>query len=309
LRLFKYVHPDRINILENLSIRFTQPNELNDPFELLLNISALMSEQQYRTLLDPVWTSAETEENYKNLLPNVIEENLSFLSPADRQGLHEILTSFEFPALLKKILDPIILPHLTGKQPGMNFNLKNDLSKRFGILSLTTRNDNLTMWSHYAFDHKGFVIELNPESQIFQNTKSQIKLFTSLQKVSYKVQRPTATLLDSLDKAGGVSRLLKKIFLAKSSDWKYEQEIRMLSTLNDELIREVFPGIFVKELEPSSILNIFLGVNSDVTLKEDILKILARPNLSHTGIFQSVIDENEYKVIFERVDREHSPLI
>ncbi|NIJ55452.1 hypothetical protein FHS68_004641 [Dyadobacter arcticus] len=72
---------------------------------------------------------------------------------------------------------------------------------------------------------------------------------------------------------------------------------------------ELNDPIFVRNLEPASILNIFFGVNSDVTLKEDILKILARPNLSHVGVFQSVIDENEYKVIFERVDREHSPLI
>lgn len=301
MRLYKYVHPDRINILENLSIRFTQPNELNDPFELLLNISALMTESQYRNFLGPLLSNVEIQEDFYNLIPDVIDENLSFLTPAEKQVFEQFLKSSELPTLLNTLLDPVILPHLTAKQPGLNFNLKNDLNNRFGILSLTTRNDNLTMWSHYAFEHKGFVIELSPESQIFQNNKSRIKLFRSLQKVSYRAQRPSATLLDSLDNAEGFSSLLRKTFLTKSLDWKYEQEVRMLTTLNEDNIREVSPGIFVKGLEAASILNIFLGVNSNATLKEDILKILARPDLSHVGVFQSIIDENEYKVVFESV--------
>jgi hypothetical protein len=261
-----------------------------------------MTESQYRDFLGPLLSNFEIQEDFRNLIPNVIDENLSFLSPAEKELVEQFLKSYELPTLFNALLDPLILPHLTAKQPGLNFNLKNDLNNRFGILSLTTRNDNLTMWSHYAFEHKGFVIELSPESQIFQNAKSKIKLFRSLQKVSYRTQRPSATLLDSLDNAQGLSSLLRKIFLTKSLDWKYEQELRMLTTLNDEGVREVSPGIFVKEFEDASIQNIFLGVNSSVTLKGDILKILARPDLSHVGVFQGVIDENEYKVIFESVD-------
>ncbi|MCF0072230.1 DUF2971 domain-containing protein [Dyadobacter sp. CY261] len=261
-----------------------------------------MTESQYRNFLGPLLSNFEIQEDFQNLIPNVIDENLSFLSPAEKKVIEQFLKSSQLPTLFSTLLDPLILLHLTAKQPGLNFNLKNDLNNRFGILSLTTRNDNLTMWSHYAFEHKGFVIELRPESQIFQNAKSKIKLFRSLQKVSYRGQRPSATLLDSLDNAQGLSSLLRKIFLMKSLDWKYEQELRMLTTLNDEGVREVSPGIFVKGLEAASILNVFLGVNSNATLKEDILKILARPDLSHVGVFQGVIDENEYEVIFESVN-------
>jgi hypothetical protein len=268
-----------------------------------------MTESQYRDFLYPLLAHAQVQEDYHNLLPNVIEEKLSFLTPAERQGLQQFLTSFELPILFKVILDPIVLPQLTAKQPGLNFNLKNDLNKRFGILSLTTRNDNLTMWSHYALDHKGFVIELDPASQIFRNTKSKVKLFRTLQKVSYKSHRPTGTLLDSMDSTEGLSNLLKKIFLTKSFDWKYEQEIRMLSALNDENIREVSPGIFVRDLQPSSILNIHFGINSDPALKRDILRLLAHPSLSHVGVFQGVIHEDEYRVVFEKADRLNSELI
>ena len=34
MSLYKYVTPDRLDILKNLLIRFTQPTALNDPLEL-----------------------------------------------------------------------------------------------------------------------------------------------------------------------------------------------------------------------------------------------------------------------------------
>jgi hypothetical protein len=37
--VFKYLHPDRIDVLKNGLIRFTQPAALNDPFELRPNLS------------------------------------------------------------------------------------------------------------------------------------------------------------------------------------------------------------------------------------------------------------------------------
>ncbi|MEO6825094.1 MAG: hypothetical protein ABI167_10310 [Nitrosospira sp.] len=32
-RIYKYVPQDRIDVLQNLTVRFTQPSALNDPFE------------------------------------------------------------------------------------------------------------------------------------------------------------------------------------------------------------------------------------------------------------------------------------
>jgi len=34
MTLYKYLHPDRIDLLQNLLIRFTQPGAFNDPFEM-----------------------------------------------------------------------------------------------------------------------------------------------------------------------------------------------------------------------------------------------------------------------------------
>src|SRR5580704_8300042 len=44
--VYKYLHPDRIDVLENGMIRFSQPRDLNDPFET--NISDLEYRREIR---------------------------------------------------------------------------------------------------------------------------------------------------------------------------------------------------------------------------------------------------------------------
>jgi hypothetical protein len=44
MTLFKYIRPERIDVIENLEIRFTQPDALNDPFELRPHFDSLVAE-------------------------------------------------------------------------------------------------------------------------------------------------------------------------------------------------------------------------------------------------------------------------
>jgi len=44
MTLFKYIRPERIDIIENLEIRFTQPDALNDPFELHPHFESIVAE-------------------------------------------------------------------------------------------------------------------------------------------------------------------------------------------------------------------------------------------------------------------------
>jgi hypothetical protein len=44
MTLFKYIRPERIDMIENLEIRFTQPDALNDPFELHPHFESIVAE-------------------------------------------------------------------------------------------------------------------------------------------------------------------------------------------------------------------------------------------------------------------------
>ncbi len=50
--VYKYLHPDRLDVLSNGRIRFTQPAVLNDPFETLPAFTAFRDTQQKEIALD-----------------------------------------------------------------------------------------------------------------------------------------------------------------------------------------------------------------------------------------------------------------
>src|SRR5437870_3881441 len=43
--LYKYLSPDRIDVLENQQIRFSQPRALNDPFEFSPALKAVLTDE------------------------------------------------------------------------------------------------------------------------------------------------------------------------------------------------------------------------------------------------------------------------
>ena len=46
--LYKYLPPERIDVIQNCKIRFTQYGDFNDPFELNANITKLAEENEIK---------------------------------------------------------------------------------------------------------------------------------------------------------------------------------------------------------------------------------------------------------------------
>jgi hypothetical protein len=128
MKLYKYVSLDRIDILKNRSIRFTQPLNWNDPFDMLKSVNNPITKYDCTGFL-----------NTKDILMyEIIIADINYLG-----------------------------------------------------LSLTENNNNLLMWSHYAENHKGFVIEFNTNSKMFiDHDKSLFK------KVKYTTKRPSLLPID-----------------------------------------------------------------------------------------------------------------
>ncbi|MFQ2273098.1 DUF2971 domain-containing protein [Aeromonas hydrophila] len=96
-----------------------------------------------------------------------------------------------------------------------------------GIISLTRKNDDILMWSHYADNHKGMCIGLEED---FANHKAETGLLLDDPllpiPVSYNQNR-----LD-INKAISIDRFAHDLYRAqvlnKYEEWKYEQEERIL---------------------------------------------------------------------------------
>lgn len=103
--LFKYLHPDRTDVLLGQSIRFSSPAALNDPFELKPHLAALASPEHM-------------EAHITRILPELVREELEKLPSEVRalipvEALHGILLR-QFPEAKRNIqgMADLLMPTL-----------------------------------------------------------------------------------------------------------------------------------------------------------------------------------------------------
>jgi len=95
--------------------------------------------------------------------------------------------------------------------------------KTIGIVSFSASRDNLLMWSHYADEHRGMVLELDATHSFFADN---IRQHRYLRPVRYRQQRITEKPPEKSDYES-----LLDLFFVKSRDWTYEQEHRLTCEL------------------------------------------------------------------------------
>lgn len=172
-------------------------------------------------------------------------------------------------------------------------NINMGMNDNFGILSLTTEKDNLLMWSHYANSHKGFVVEFDSNNDFF-NTQIDAKFFYGkLHEVKYSEKRPSGKLADFED--------ITSVCLIKNKEWKYENEYRMFMPL--EKAKSSTNDLFLFEFPSKMIKAVYLGCNMSIENKNLLIELLkSEQYLKHIEIFQSIISEEDYKLVFNKID-------
>lgn len=282
MKLYKYFHPDRIDVLRNGKIRFSQPGAFNDPYEMQMyidkdllscDLTALM-EQEFK---DIIW------KEYKKL-PKNIKDKMSFnyfWQQAVAKKSHVIQKIDEFSTHLPNQLNDKIF------QPNAD--------KVIGVLCLTERKDNLLMWAHYALDHKGFVIEFDTQHPFFNHDLHNEKPYHRLNKVNYSEEVPKTSLLDleSFD-----------FILTKSLDWRYEEEWRMIRPLkeNNEKISATPFDLYLFSIPCEAIIKIILGCRHSIELKSTIQKLIAERRLSHVILEEAKLNRSKFGLNFAQID-------
>ncbi len=305
MRVFKYLHPNRTDVLANHSIRFTPPLELNDPFEQLPYISKIMEPEVYETIMNP--SLADVIEN-PNLIKQVIDDPENNISQDIRDALnHSLKDQYNLSDILSMFSQGFLKPILTSKEQldlDLSKMMKERFNQRFGILSLTQDHDSSLMWAHYGDSHRGFVIEFDPESELFKNPNSKIKGIRNLRKVIYRKKRPEMSALGAMavdhNKLNG---FVSKVFLVKSSEWRYEKELRQIAYFEDPN-RDFFineHGISLSKFAPKSILNVYLGCNISPETKMEIMNILSEPCYHHVSLYQAFLNKIHYSLNFEQI--------
>ena len=146
MRLYKYLHPDRIDVLKSGLIRFTPAGGFNDPFDMKPNIQGVHSRKGWDT-------------EFPSALDKVIAEQYEALPPEQRK----LMTLDQLKNRIKanrQSLQDDGYKSLLEITPSIRKTVESAFDAHIGVLSLTEKPDNLPMWAHYADEHRGFVMEL-----------------------------------------------------------------------------------------------------------------------------------------------------
>ena len=284
---YKYVTAERIDILQNRLIRFTQPNALNDPFEARPNFHALTTKEGFAGAFADMIRKAPTVvwEDFRR----VTQTNLDQRAFADKLE--------KDPHYAEQVHKNVGLSDPRTYARKRTYELCNVV----GILSLSETPNNLLMWSHYAEDHTGFVLMLDSSHDFFKG-ETPLPRFAKPEPVQYKSERPCTTVEEVIVKKTTVST----IFLIKSSDWQYEKESRYLKFLNDADERHKSPNtppVELFRLPPKCIKGVILGCRSSKELKDSIVALRRDdPEFEHLQIQQAGASTKHYRLGIKEVE-------
>lgn len=150
--LYKYLPMKRRDILERGMIRFSQPGDFNDPFDLNPRFQLMSKADLARG-------------------PQAFQEMLRTLQPGiQRASAETAITDGMYSLNNSKIARSLF-------------------DSKFGVLSLSESPNNLLMWAHYADCHRGFVLQLDETHEFFApRTFDGQELVLS--RVEYSDERP-----------------------------------------------------------------------------------------------------------------------
>lgn len=274
---YKYVdHESLTKILEGQSLKVTNPVDFNDPFDCDLPRMDIESQQLCDEILDGI--SKDFKDN--NVFNSAIDEMLK--------------------PLLSLIHDPV-KEMLNGWDKVIN---------NFRILALTTKSTNILMWSHYANNHTGAVLELAfdtnernliakveycPKQTLLKDIISGFlkKTFSSaFKKPDFKpseifslfpeMQKDAAIFFNELEYR------VANFLIQKLNIWQYEEEHRMLLQKDHKNLTKI-GNMDLLPIKPHNLTSVIFGVNSSQKMQNDIMSLL-RDFYPNTKVSQAFKD-------------------
>jgi Protein of unknown function (DUF2971) len=218
------------NVLTESELYFSSPKRFNDPYDCGLPF------RQHPDNLDPIIIMQEVEATASKRFPELANDRMAF----DQKCAKQVMLIQQNPESWFE----------------MNWGYRpEDLSRVFGVLSLTPHPDNYLMWSHYSNSHSGFCVE-------FDTRKLVESIAGHFQKVKYTDDIPLFSIKDRLE-----SELAEKLIYTKSKTWEYEDEYR-LSRIHK-------PDVAIK-FNPEALTAIYFGCKTSYEHQIEIINIVTQ---------------------------------
>ncbi|GAA80274.1 DUF2971 domain-containing protein [Pseudoalteromonas sp. BSi20495] len=139
-------------------------------------------------------------------------------SPFNVNSIDALTNQYFYLASKKQLNDPIELPILS------KLDSNNLIDTNYRICSLSNNNNSMLMWSHYAQEHKGIMVEYW--------FGGEFPYGVGIEKVNY-----TDESKRNLEKH---LYIFNQYLLTKNNDWSYEDEVRIFTNAKEKIYFENF---------------------------------------------------------------------
>lgn len=294
MAVYKYLSPERIQVIENATLRATQANALNDPFELkpffstILERADLEQGVRERSFFDGALKDAYMKQP-ASLRAKLPWSKLQALSK--QQGFKRQMEAF-----LGKEIDDLVGNHLPSLTEELRAFMYEQLGNMVGIVSFSEVPDEGLMWSHYANDHKGFVLEFDDSDGFFDQRRSSEDEFFHLRPVEYQDKPPAYSKITDLDGT--------KLLCGKQSRWSYERERRMLIPVDPKTFQGTGEPVHLISFPRSAVRSVILGHRASDSLLAAVRDVLScTPEYEHVQLRRARADLSTGSIVIEAMDR------
>lgn len=253
--------------LENNELCFSSPTKFNDPYDSLADITYEGMKDEFSLFLPPC-------EKYKK------ENGTYYLNPGiysqDKDNSHpiELRKNLKICCFSKYQRSLLLWSHYADYHTGVCFGFEGKYLGNEGKDSFLAHNRKC-----YSFDLETKMIFSDP---IFYEVKYQDSFPKQLNMVKTKKLTP---LLDFV--------------LTKQSDWRYEQEYRLIDLTTDDSLHKIHK--FKKE----TLKEVILGINTDKKIIRRVINITKKEYLQKgytVGVYQMKPLDRKYAIIPNKID-------
>ena len=281
---FKYYTAESsILTLENNTRKWSTPLLFNDPFDnhFDLYFEDLSEELAYELAIRyiKIVTSSELldEDQLNALAPDVSQMRSMCMNNPALININELKSCLPNNMLRK-------MRNAVDKIPRVNTDVRKQMADTL-IFCVSESCDNILMWSHYAKNHTGAVIE-------FLSLHEEDSPLRAAQPVHYSKILPRVKFADIFIFDTIHTEAHKIITLTKSEAWEYEKEWRVISTLRDKM-----QSYQLLPFAPEEVGAVYLGCRICKTHKEKIIQI-TREKYPSAKIFQAEKHQTEFALNF-----------
>ena len=283
-----------LEALKNNTVYLASPREFDDPYDCNVFVdSNNFSLQRVRYYAALCGVKLDNDWNYADISIHIAEKIYNHISTGNPvNSLFPLNTENELVSAHQELFLLMLENELRSPQASgesyytainrvitQEYNDMQQNANRFRIACFSQTPYSMLMWSHYANSHKGFCIEY--EIPIYsENTET---IFHNLYPVIYTdIRKDLSQLSINWNSLGNITDdelcdFYKYCLLSKSLDWKYQQEIRLISC-DDLITDENYICQFFK------IKKVYLGNQMQPDERKEIIKICKDKGIAYVGV-------------------------